>query len=141
VRRFLTPRWLLLHAATVILCVAFLWLGWWQIDRARGGNALSFGYAVEWPFFALFVVFVWYRELRNHRQGERPPQPAPIAEPVLVRAGRDSVPVPAAPAPVPAGGTEPEGADPELDEYNRLLAWLAANPGSRAADYRRSLGT
>jgi DNA-binding transcriptional regulator of glucitol operon len=136
VRRFLTPRWLLLHAVTVILVVAFLGLGWWQIDRARGGNALSFGYAVEWPFFAMFVVFVWYRELRNHRQGEQPPQPTPIAEPVLVRAGRDTapVPVPVAAAPEPA-----EGTDPELDEYNRLLAWLAENPGSRPADYRRSL--
>jgi DNA-binding transcriptional regulator of glucitol operon len=136
VRRFLTPRWLLLHALTVIMVVAFLWLGWWQIDRARGGNALSFGYAVEWPFFAMFVAFVWYRELRNHRQGEPPAQPAPIAEPVLVRAGRDTKTVPVAVAPAP----EPiEETDPELDEYNRLLAWLAANPGSRAADYRRAL--
>jgi hypothetical protein len=134
VRRFLSPRWLLLHAVTVILFVAFLVLGWWQIGRARGGNALSFGYAVEWPAFAIFVVFVWYREIRNHRPGDGPPKPAPVAEPVLVRAGRDPVAVPVAAAPEPA-----EGTDPDLDEYNRLLAWLAANPGRRPADYRRSL--
>jgi DNA-binding transcriptional regulator of glucitol operon len=135
VRRFLSPRWLLLHAATIILFVAFLALGWWQIDRARGGNALSFGYAIEWPAFAIFVVFVWYREIRNHRQGDGPPMPAPVAEPVLVRAGRDPVAVSGTVAPVPT-----DGVDPELDEYNRLLAWLAANPGRRAADFRRSLG-
>jgi hypothetical protein len=118
----------------VVLVVAFLGLGYWQLIRARTGNALSFGYAVEWPFFAIFVVFVWYRELRNHRQGEQPPQAAPVAEPVLVRAGRDAAAVPVAIAAEPA-----EGTDPELDEYNRLLAWLAANPGRRPADYRRSL--
>jgi DNA-binding transcriptional regulator of glucitol operon len=132
VRRFLTPRWLVRHAAMVLLVVAFLVLGWWQIGRARGGNALSFGYAIEWPAFAIFVIFVWYREIRNER-GARP-EPVAIVEPVLVRA-RDT-------APVAAGVVEPAGqqvdSDPELDEYNRLLTWLAENPGSRPADYRRA---
>jgi DNA-binding transcriptional regulator of glucitol operon len=116
----------------VFLVAAFLVLGWWQIDRARGGNALSFGYAIEWPAFAIFVIFVWYREIRNER-GARP-EPVKIAEPVLVRA-RDLAPVPA-PAAEPAG--LPVESDPELEEYNRLLGWLAENPGSRPADYRRA---
>ena len=90
VRRFLTPRWLVIHAAMVILTAACMVLGWWQIDRARGGNALSFGYAIEWPAFAIFVVFVWYREIRIQRAGKRE-EPVRISEPVLVRA-KDAVP-------------------------------------------------
>jgi hypothetical protein len=124
----------------VLLVAAFLVLGWWQIDRARGGNALSFGYAVEWPAFAIFVIFVWYREIRNERRGT-PVEPLRIVEPVLARRDRDArvaglvaAPV-AAPLAADVGG---EGDDPELDEYNRLLAWLAANPGSRPSDYPRA---
>lgn len=144
----------------VILTAACLVLGWWQIDRARGGNALSFGYAIEWPAFAIFVVFVWYREIRNQRAGT-PAKPVRISEPVLVRA-KDAVrmgsQVNVAPradvdpaldvadvdsaldvASAPAA-TPPDEADPELAEYNRLLAWLADNPGSRPSDYRRAAG-
>jgi len=122
----------------VILTAACLVLGWWQIDRARGGNALSFGYAIEWPAFAIFVVFVWYREIRNQRAGT-PPEPVRISEPVLVRA-KDTAPVEVAVASTAStvSTVSTDEADPELAEYNRLLAWLTANPGSRAADYRRA---
>ena len=85
-RRFLTFRWLLRHAAMVVLVVAFLALGWWQIGRARHGNLLSFGYAVEWPLFALFVIFLPQVPLRTQSAmaarepasplGERPVEPA-----------------------------------------------------------------
>ena len=125
----------------VILTAACLVLGWWQIDRARGGNALSFGYAIEWPAFAIFVVFVWYREIRIQRAG-KPEEPVRISEPVLVRA-KDAAPVEvtvasAASAASTASAASADEADPELAEYNRLLAWLAANPGSRPADYHRA---
>jgi DNA-binding transcriptional regulator of glucitol operon len=132
VARLWTPRWILVHAAVVVLVIGMLGLCWWQVNRAANGNLLSFGYAIEWPAFAIFVIFVWYREIRNER-GARP-EPVAIVEPVLVRA-RDT-------APVAAGVVEPAGqqvdSDPELDEYNRLLTWLAENPGSRPADYRRA---
>jgi DNA-binding transcriptional regulator of glucitol operon len=117
----------------VILTAACLVLGWWQIDRARGGNALSFGYAIEWPAFAIFVVFVWYREIRITRAGT-PAEPVRISEPVLVRA-KDTAPVKVADT---AEAAPVDEADPELTEYNRLLAWLAANPGSRPSDYHRA---
>ncbi|MET8066952.1 hypothetical protein ABZS65_25340, partial [Micromonospora sp. NPDC005313] len=63
--RLWTPAWIVRHVAMVVLVVAFLALGWWQVTRAAGGNALSFGYAIEWPVFAAFVVFVWWREVRQ----------------------------------------------------------------------------
>jgi DNA-binding transcriptional regulator of glucitol operon len=122
----------------VILTVACLVLGWWQIGRARGGNGLSFGYAIEWPAFAIFVVFVWYREIRIQRAG-KPEEPVRISEPVLVRA-KDAAPVEVtvASAASAASAASVDEADPELAEYNQLLAWLAANPGSRPADYHRA---
>jgi hypothetical protein len=55
----------------VVLVVTCLVLGWWQIGRAYHGNALSFGYSLEWPFFAAFVVFVWQREVRAVLRAER----------------------------------------------------------------------
>jgi hypothetical protein len=132
VRRFLSPRWLVRHAAMIVLVVAFLGLGWWQITRAVGGNALSFGYAVEWPFFGLFVIFVWYREIRNELRGGAVEAPR-LDEPVL------KIALPVVKRPV----AEPEPADPELSEYNQYLAWLSANPDRKPSDYRRarSVGT
>lgn len=64
-RRLWTPRWILVHVAAVVLVIGFLWLGWWQVQRAAGGNLLSFGYAIEWPVFAGFVIFVWLKEMRR----------------------------------------------------------------------------
>ncbi|GAB3944200.1 hypothetical protein GCM10027614_33960 [Micromonospora vulcania] len=63
-RRLWTPAWIARHVAMVVLVVGFLGLGWWQVSRAAAGNSLSWGYAVEWPIFAGFVVYVWWREVR-----------------------------------------------------------------------------
>ena len=133
-RRFLTPAWLLRHAlllAAVAICLA---LGWWQVSRARGGNTLSYAYAVEWPVFALFAIAVWVRELRLAARVDRPaPVPAPPApvDPLLT-----SVPPPkrgAAAQPDAQSSAPDEG---ELTAYNEYLAWLAEDTSRRPADYR-----
>ncbi len=127
-RRFLTPRWLLRHLATLGLVAAFLGLGWWQIGRAAGGNSLSFGYAIEWPVFALFVIFVWYREIRAElRRDAAGPAPAPAEPPVR------AIPLPER---RPAAVAEDAPEDPELTAYNEYLEWLNANPDRRPSDYR-----
>jgi hypothetical protein len=128
-RRFLSPRWIARHVAMVVLVGTFLALGWWQIGRAADGNALSYGYAFEWPVFALFVIFVWYREIRGELAGPASREPTRLEEPVL----RATVPAPSRPAVV-----VPEPADPELNEYNEYLAWLNAHPDAKPADYRRA---
>jgi len=64
-RRLLTPKWLALHAAALVLVVAFLALGVWQWHRAGQGSYRSLAYALEWPAFAAFVIFVWIREARS----------------------------------------------------------------------------
>jgi hypothetical protein len=123
VRRFLTPRWLLRHAIAVVLVAGCLALGWWQLDRARGGNLLSYGYAVEWPVFALFVVFVWSREVRAELRGGYAEPPPPPSVPDDLR-----IEVPTRPTSAPAE-------DAEVSAYNDYLAWLAAHPGARPRDY------
>ncbi|MER7458425.1 hypothetical protein [Micromonospora sp. NPDC126480] len=138
-KRLWTPAWIVRHVAMVVLVVGFLWLGWWQLSRATGGNAISWGYAVEWPVFAGFVVFVWWREVRHELRGRagsgdaagaaepRPAEESPAAatRPAVrrpVRVARGAVPV-------------PDGADPDLAAYNRYLRWLNDNPGARPGDY------
>jgi hypothetical protein len=127
-----TPAWIARHLLALVTMAAFLVLGWWQFDRASGGNSLSWGYTFEWPVFAGFVVFLWYREVQVARRqpGDEPPAaPAPAPErlpgaPVTV--GR----------PVRVAVQAPTAADdPELDAYNDYLAWLAAHPGARPGDY------
>jgi DNA-binding transcriptional regulator of glucitol operon len=125
VRRFLTLRWLCWHVAVVVLVAAFLGLGWWQVDRARGGNALSYGYAIEWPVFALFVIFVWSREIRAELRGRRDDPPPPSEIPADLRISVPTRPVAEAP-----------DDDPEVRAYNDYLAWLAAHPQARPSDYR-----
>ncbi|WDZ84942.1 hypothetical protein [Micromonospora cathayae] len=74
-KRLWTPAWIARHVAMVVLVVGFCALGWWQISRATaGGNSSSWAYAVEWPIFAAFVVFVWWREIRHTlREDAGPP--------------------------------------------------------------------
>ncbi len=75
----MTGPWLLRHVVMVALVVTFLVLGWWQLGRGREGNALSWGYAFEWPVFAGFVVLIWIREVRIALRGGPPPPKAPAA--------------------------------------------------------------
>ncbi|MFG1608872.1 hypothetical protein [Actinoplanes sp. NPDC049265] len=121
----LTPAWILRHVVALVLVVAFLVLGWWQYTRAADGNALSWGYMFQWPVFAGFVVFLWWREVKLATKPERKPEKLPDS-PVTV--GRP-IRVPSRPA------AEPGDDDPELVAYNDYLAWLNAHPGARPGDY------
>ncbi len=58
---WLSPRALGLHVTVLVVVPGFLWLGWWQLHRALGGNELSWAYTVEWPFFSLYAIFMWWR--------------------------------------------------------------------------------
>jgi hypothetical protein len=134
-RRFLSPRWLAFHLLVLVLAAAFLGLGWWQLRRATGGNALSWGYALQWPVFAGFTVFVWYRTLRDTARppGSRRDQGSrsgsgerPGGSDARPAGRRPAFPVPTLPArPAPAVVAEDEDEDPELAAYNRYLAALA----------------
>jgi DNA-binding transcriptional regulator of glucitol operon len=126
-----TPAWIARHLLALVLTAGFLALGWWQFDRAAGGNTLSWGYTFEWPVFAAFVVFLWFREVQVARHsGQDPP-----AEPETPAEKLPGAPVTVGrPVRVPVRAAKPED-DPELDAYNDYLAWLAAHPGARPGDY------
>ncbi|MBC9004624.1 hypothetical protein [Micromonospora aurantiaca (nom. illeg.)] len=136
--RLWTPAWIVRHVAMVVLVAGCLGMGWWQVTRAAGGNAISFGYAIEWPVFAGFVIFVWWREVR---QTLRAADPAPaedtapsdaLAPPVTAGTPAVRRPVRVVRAPsAPADGAD----DTELAAYNSYLSWLNANPGARPGDY------
>ncbi|MGW5559906.1 hypothetical protein ACWER9_22125 [Micromonospora sp. NPDC003944] len=137
-RRLWTPAWIARHVAMVVLVVGFLGLGWWQISRATAGNSLSWGYAVEWPIFAGFVVYVWWREVKLARrrsvEADAPPED-PVVEPApeVTTGSRPAVRRPVRVARVPASGDVVE--DTDLAAYNHYLSWLNANPGARPGDY------
>ncbi|SCL41620.1 hypothetical protein GA0074692_6411 [Micromonospora pallida] len=161
-KRLWTPAWIVRHVAMVALVVGFCGLGWWQISRAAAGNTLSWAYAVEWPIFAAFVVFVWWREIRHTLRAastaEDPADPAVTAaleQPVTAASGQP-VTAAAGGGPATAGPSSPasttpvvrrpvrvartavpadDGEDADLTEYNRYLSWLTANPGARPGDY------
>jgi DNA-binding transcriptional regulator of glucitol operon len=137
--RFLAPRWLAIHALAVVLAAGCLALGWWQLTRAQGGNALSWGYTVEWPVFAAFVVAFWVKLVRDARRGTGPAarQPRP-ARPARTE-DTDGAPVRLGPAParrLERPAPVPDDADdPELAAYNRYLGWLNANPHRSPSEY------
>jgi hypothetical protein len=77
------------------------------------------------------VVFVWWKEIRRERAARAAADPSagpprPDAEPPPLRSTR----------PARVGPGYDDSDDEHLAAYNRYLAWLAANPTARPADYR-----
>ncbi|GAB3277131.1 hypothetical protein [Parasphingorhabdus pacifica] len=124
-RSLLTPKWLLLHALFLAAVITTGLLAWWQWGRANdaGGSFQNLGYALQWPLFGAFTLFLWQRVVRmgmeERAEGD---EPRPEEEAAPEGPGRHSVrtrplvPPPAEPV------TDDE--DPELAAYNKYLAEL-----------------
>ena len=146
-RLVLSPRWLLWHVLTLGAMVTCGFLAAWQWHRAGSamGSALNVGYGLQWPVFAVFFGWIWWRMLRMEiaRLREADPgalDPAPVDAGVLGAPARAVDPDaadgdprasrPGGPSPfVHRPGRVPEVTDdddPEMAEYNRMLAALAA---------------
>jgi hypothetical protein len=54
-----------MHVTLLIVLPIFAWLTKWQLDRALGGNALSWAYTFEWPLFAGYAVYVWWQLIHD----------------------------------------------------------------------------
>ncbi|WP_305789152.1 hypothetical protein [Symbioplanes lichenis] len=128
-----TPAWIVRHVVVLALVAGFLGLGWWQFTRASDGNSLSWGYTFEWPVFALFVVFLWFREVQQELRAGKPS----AAEEPAAEDERDADAPVTLGRPVRVPVAQPAGTDddPELAAYNDYLAWLNAHPGARPGDY------
>jgi heme oxygenase len=91
-----------------LLCIpAFIF----ELERAIGGNTLSWAYVVEWPLLGGYAVYMWRkllgevrREQRGEQRGELPARPAHIQE----------------------------DDDPQLKAWNEYLATLHTIPQSAA---------
>lgn len=115
--RIFGPKRLLCHVGVLVVFLVCLRLGWWQWDRSRalGGAAQNLSYAVLWPVFGGYAIYMWIRLLQMEIRGERAAQGR--GGPVLGR---------------PEGATSGPGTalvpyvppDPELTAYNAYLAQL-----------------
>jgi len=110
-RHWYSGKALLLHLAVVTVVSLCLLAGWWQVDRARSGNLLSYGYAVEWPVFAVVAGIFWWQLVHDQANdpGSKGPRHAPL------RAG---------PPRGPRRRRDQES--PQLRAYNDDLSALAA---------------
>ncbi|HXQ90659.1 MAG TPA: hypothetical protein VN768_03805 [Acidimicrobiales bacterium] len=103
-----------LHVALIVFVPACVALTWWQVLRALSGNTLSWAYTVEWPIFAAYAVFMWWRLVHD--------DDAPAE-----RAGPAAGALDTSPDTSPDTGPAPRGEDDELAAYNRYLADLHAS--------------
>lgn len=120
-RTFFSRRWIGIHLGVWFAVAVCAGLCWWQISRASEGNARSLGYAFEWPTFAIIIVVMWIKAMRDERRGTPPgleaevEAPDPLAHldlPQRSKPTREEI--------VAADEAE----DPELAAYNRRLAAL-----------------
>jgi DNA-binding transcriptional regulator of glucitol operon len=122
-RLVLSPRWLMWHVLTLGAMVTCGFLSAWQWHRAGSamGSALNVGYGLQWPVFAVFFGWIWWRMLRIEIEKVRTAAPAPREEEPVARFDGPS------PFVHRTGRVRAVSAadDPELAEYNRMLAALA----------------
>ncbi len=63
--RYFTRRCIYLHVVTLLLVSSFILAAWWQYECAVGGNGLSWAYVFEWPAFAIYAIYMWWRLIND----------------------------------------------------------------------------
>ncbi len=116
---WLSRRAVKLHVVILIVVPAFLALCLWQVSRALGGNSLSWAYVFEWPLFAAYAVYMWWRFVHEAAQ-EGSPGDTAAADP----GGRSAAAAPTTLTAPPETPQEVEE-DAEMAAYNDYLAQLA----------------
>jgi hypothetical protein len=124
------------HLTAAVVVPGCLVLCWWQVTRALSGNTLSWAYVFEWPIFAGYGVFMWWKLIHEPRPGaetrpgdgrsgavtsddEAPNHPD--------RAGIGSDPGGGDSGGGNGSGADAGGEDEELAPYNRYLEALNAS--------------
>lgn len=54
-----------LHIPFVVGVSGCLFAGWFEWTRAVAGREVAWVYAVEWPLFAIFGTYIWWRLLHE----------------------------------------------------------------------------
>lgn len=116
-----TRRAVGLHLTIAVLVPAFCGLFWWQVQRVRQGNTLSWAYVFEWPFFVGYALYMWWKLLHDQPESAGGPGGTDV---FVVDADAGDV----------AKGSAGVGADHRVEEddeelaaYNRYLADLHAS--------------
>jgi DNA-binding transcriptional regulator of glucitol operon len=115
-----------LIALVILAAAGCLALAWWQWTRyeSTSGSFQNLGYALQWPMFAAFCFYGYYKFVRYE---EAPPVKTTGDRPTELPEGL----LPERPKPV-----VPDD-DPTLREYNAYLAELAkSDRPSETADDR-----
>jgi DNA-binding transcriptional regulator of glucitol operon len=103
-----------LIALVIVAAAGCLALAWWQWTRfeSASGSFQNLGYALQWPLFAGFCVYAYYKFVRYE---ETPP----------ARKHGAVTEIPSALLPERPKAATPSNDDPALSEYNAYLADLA----------------
>ncbi|WP_326545844.1 hypothetical protein QGN32_19070 [Mycolicibacterium sp. ND9-15] len=106
-----------LIALAIVGAAGCLALAWWQWTRfeSTSGSFQNLGYALQWPLFAGFVVYAYYKFVRYE---DAPPEPTKRDK--ITEIPEDLLPQKPS-APVHFDDVD----DPALREYNAYLAELA----------------
>jgi DNA-binding transcriptional regulator of glucitol operon len=110
-----TKRAVGMHVTLLVAVPAFLALFWWQVDRVRQGNTLSWAYVFEWPFFTCYAVYLWWKLVHDQGESARPPSTGTFVEKGTTGRRRD------------VATDDPDTHGEELAAYNRYLAELHAS--------------
>lgn len=113
-----------LIALVVVAALACLALGWWQWGRfeSASGTAQNLGYALQWPLFAVAVVWGYRRFVVMESDPDVVAQEKERSGPTEIAAGiLPERPSTADPSVAALTDAEP---DADLTEYNRYLADL-----------------
>jgi DNA-binding transcriptional regulator of glucitol operon len=102
-----------LIALVIVAAAGCLALAWWQWTRfeSASGSFQNLGYALQWPLFAGFCVYAYYKFVRYE---EAPPEPK-----------KHDTELPTGLLPERPQATTHSDDDPILREYNAYLAELA----------------
>ncbi len=116
------PALILLVTAAAGGCLG---LAWWQWSRfeSTAGSFQNLGYALQWPLFAGFCVYAYYKFVRYE---ETPPEPRSLQTATEIPAGL----LPERPKPAD------DDDDETLREYNSYLAELAKADSDTENDSR-----
>jgi hypothetical protein len=122
VRKLLTIRWIGFHVLTIGCVVLFCILGHWQWDvgGTKRGSIRNYCYGVEWWVFAVILLGLWGRLLREELHGKT--AETEEGEQVTTRVRREA-PRFRVPAPQVTARVD-DAEDPEMAAYNRYLSAL-----------------
>jgi hypothetical protein len=128
--RWLTGGAIRLHLLAVFVIAICLGAGWWQLQRALGGNNPSWAYTVEWPFFAAYGGWTWWKLL--HEEPGFAKEETPTDDSPPRGTGNGTAPAAGGTATTPdAPSTEDDPQERERAAYNEYLRALSADEGRK----------